>query len=69
MDLAKGHVKAVDKLADKPGLKIYNLGTGKARLFLTLSRLLSQLVELRFHMPLSLEELVILQLIIAMQKG
>ncbi len=29
VDLAKGHVKAVDKLADKPGLKIYNLGTGK----------------------------------------
>ncbi len=29
VDLAKGHVKAVEKLNQKPGLKIYNLGTGK----------------------------------------
>ena len=28
VDLAKGHVKAVDKLNEKCGLKIYNLGTG-----------------------------------------
>ncbi len=28
VDLADGHVKAVKKLAEKPGLKIYNLGTG-----------------------------------------
>ncbi len=28
-DLAAGHVKSVGKLASKPGLKIYNLGTGK----------------------------------------
>jgi len=28
VDLAKGHVKALDKLAENPGLKIYNLGTG-----------------------------------------
>ncbi len=29
VDLADGHVKAVAKLRENPGLKIYNLGTGK----------------------------------------
>ncbi len=29
VDLAKGHVKAVAKLAEKPGLATYNLGTGQ----------------------------------------
>jgi UDP-glucose 4-epimerase len=28
VDLAVGHLKAIDKLASKPGLAIYNLGTG-----------------------------------------
>lgn len=28
VDLATGHVKAIEKLADRPGLAIYNLGTG-----------------------------------------
>lgn len=28
VDLAKGHVKAVEKLKEKPGVKAYNLGTG-----------------------------------------
>jgi UDP-glucose 4-epimerase len=28
VDLANGHVKAVEKLSENPGLKIYNLGTG-----------------------------------------
>lgn len=28
VDLADGHVKAVEKIAENPGLKIYNLGTG-----------------------------------------
>lgn len=28
VDLALGHLKAIDKLASKPGLEIYNLGTG-----------------------------------------
>ncbi len=28
VDLAKGHVKAVNKLAEKPGVVTYNLGTG-----------------------------------------
>lgn len=29
VDLAKGHVKAIDKIKENPGVKIYNLGTGK----------------------------------------
>ncbi len=29
VDLAVGHVKALDKIEEKPGLKIYNLGTGQ----------------------------------------
>ena len=29
VDLAKGHVKAINKLMEHPGVKIYNLGTGK----------------------------------------
>ncbi len=29
VDLAKGHVAAIKKLADKEGVSIYNLGTGK----------------------------------------
>lgn len=29
VDLAKGHIKALEKLKEKPGLEIYNLGTGK----------------------------------------
>jgi len=28
VDLAKGHVASLRKLADKPGIKVYNLGTG-----------------------------------------
>ena len=29
VDLAKGHVKAIEKIEENPGVKIYNLGTGK----------------------------------------
>lgn len=29
VDLALGHVKAVEKLSENPGIKVYNLGTGK----------------------------------------
>lgn len=29
VDLAKGHVKALEKIARKPGVEIYNLGTGR----------------------------------------
>ncbi len=29
VDLARGHVKAIEKLKENPGLQIYNLGTGQ----------------------------------------
>jgi UDP-glucose 4-epimerase len=29
VDLAKGHLKAIEKLTDNPGVVIYNLGTGQ----------------------------------------
>ena len=29
VDLARGHVKALEKLADNPGVVVYNLGTGR----------------------------------------
>jgi UDP-glucose 4-epimerase len=29
VDLAQGHVKAIDKLLQRPGVVVYNLGTGK----------------------------------------
>ena len=29
VDLANGHVKALEKIVENPGVKIYNLGTGK----------------------------------------
>jgi UDP-glucose 4-epimerase len=29
VDLAQGHVKALDKLAQRPGVAVYNLGTGR----------------------------------------
>ncbi len=28
VDLARGHVKAIDKIKEDPGVKVYNLGTG-----------------------------------------
>jgi UDP-glucose 4-epimerase len=28
-DLAQGHIKALEKLSDNPGIEIYNLGTGR----------------------------------------
>jgi UDP-glucose 4-epimerase len=28
VDLAKGHVKAINKIVENPGVKVYNLGTG-----------------------------------------
>ncbi|WP_338449841.1 UDP-glucose 4-epimerase GalE [Niallia oryzisoli] len=29
VDLAKGHLKALEKISEKPGIEAYNLGTGK----------------------------------------
>ena len=38
VDLALGHVKAIEKLAQKPGLAIYNLGTGRGTSVLEMVR-------------------------------
>ena len=32
-DLATGHIKALEKLKEKPGILAYNLGTGKVTVF------------------------------------
>ncbi len=29
LDLARGHLKALEKLEERPGVEVYNLGTGK----------------------------------------
>lgn len=42
MDLAYGHVRMVQKLAGDPGLKIYNLGTGRGYSVLELIRAFEQ---------------------------
>ncbi|KAL3314977.1 hypothetical protein Ciccas_006394 [Cichlidogyrus casuarinus] len=41
VDLSKGHVKAIDKLA-KPGCYVYNLGTGKGTSVLELVKMMEQ---------------------------
>ncbi|MBO4287858.1 MAG: UDP-glucose 4-epimerase GalE [Kiritimatiellae bacterium] len=38
VDLAIGHVKAIEKLAQKPGLAVYNLGTGRGTSVLEMVR-------------------------------
>lgn len=38
VDLARGHVKALEKLAEKPGLVTYNLGTGRGHSVLEVIR-------------------------------
>ena len=42
VDLAKGHVKAIEKLENPIGLKIYNLGTGKGYSVLDIIRAFSK---------------------------
>jgi UDP-glucose 4-epimerase len=42
VDLAKGHVRAVEKLADGPGVKIWNLGTGQGYSVLDMVRAMEQ---------------------------
>lgn len=38
VDLAKGHLKAVEKLMDGPGVKVWNLGTGQGYSVLDMAR-------------------------------
>ncbi|MDF2871192.1 MAG: UDP-glucose 4-epimerase [Anaerocolumna sp.] len=42
VDLALGHVKAVEKLAEKPGIQAYNLGTGRGYSVLEMLRAFSE---------------------------
>ena len=43
VDLAKGHVKAIDKLEENPGLIVYNLGTGKGYSVLEMVKMFSEI--------------------------
>ena len=42
VDLAYGHVKALEKISENPGLKIYNLGTGNGYSVLEMIRAFSK---------------------------
>ncbi len=42
VDLAQGHVKAVEKLAEGPGVRIWNLGTGQGYSVLEMARAFEQ---------------------------
>ncbi len=42
VDLARGHIKALEKLTAKPGLVIYNLGTGQGYSVLEMIRAIEQ---------------------------
>ena len=42
VDLAQGHVKAVEKLAEGPGVRIWNLGTGRGYSVLEMARAFEQ---------------------------
>lgn len=42
VDLAKGHVKAINKIKENPGVKIYNLGTGNGYSVLDVIRAFSK---------------------------
>jgi UDP-glucose 4-epimerase len=42
VDLARGHVKAVEKLAEQPGIRAYNLGTGRGYSVLEMLRAFSE---------------------------
>ncbi len=42
VDLAQGHVKAVEKLAEGPGVRVWNLGTGQGYSVLDMARAFEQ---------------------------
>ncbi|MBQ9032547.1 MAG: UDP-glucose 4-epimerase GalE [Parasporobacterium sp.] len=42
VDLAKGHVKAIEKIQEAPGLEVYNLGTGNGYSVLDIIRAFSK---------------------------
>ena len=52
VDLAKGHVKAIKKLADKEGVSVYNLGTGNGYSVLQVVAALKRPAAMPFPMRL-----------------
>ncbi|EQI20568.1 UDP-glucose 4-epimerase GalE [Clostridioides difficile Y155] len=52
LDLAAGHVKALQKLEENPGLVVYNLGTGKGYSVLDLVKAFLKQVEKKYHIRL-----------------
>lgn len=49
VDLARGHVAALDHLADRPGYRVYNLGTGRGTSVLECVRLFEEATGV--HVP------------------
>ena len=54
VDLAKGHVKAIEKLAEKKGVLTYNLGTGKGYSVLDIVKAFSKAAAKKSSMRLNL---------------
>ena len=66
MDLAKGHVKALKKIEENPGLAIYNLGTGKGYSVLDIVKNFEAATGVKIPYVSNLAEQEILQLVIVM---
>ena len=49
VDLAKGHLKAIDKIRKEPGIKIYNLGTGNGYSVLELIQTFERVNNLKLN--------------------
>ena len=60
VDLAIGHVKAIEHCSDKEGVHIYNLGTGNGTAFLTLLRHSQRLAVRKFLIKSTQEDRAIL---------
>ena len=50
VDLALGHVKAIEKLNDNPGIAIYNLGTGNGYSVLDIVKNFEAATGIIYHM-------------------
>ena len=66
VDLAKGHVKALKKIGENPGLAIYNLGTGKGYSVLDIVKNFEAATGVKIPYVINLAEPEILQLVIVM---
>ena len=59
VDLAKGHLKAVEKILSSTGVEAYNLGTGVGYSVLDVERILKRHQDKKYHIKLWREELEI----------